>query len=551
MRGHDGGRPAIVVYFVCAFYLYVAVALLTWACLPVLTGMVPTLIVSGSMEPRIHAGDVVLVASANGTEVAAGAVVTFDDPAHEGRLLTHRVVGVNPDGTLRTRGDANAQADSTAVDRARVRGVGKVLVPAVGVPLMWIRAQAWLQLVVWAGGTLFAASYLRLYGRRIPIVSSWSSALRPAPEPARKPAPARPGRASWEAPVVRRRVRPGIATAVIAAVAVLAVAAVVAPQAVASEAAFTAAVQNSGNDLRALTVQPPTGFTVTQQCTQSAAVTFRAATDAQGQGGSQTLSTPAGVAAGDVLLAQIVTRDNVALTPPNGWTFLRKDGTGPFSSIYYRVATAGEPASATWTSASVRWAGGMGAWSGADGAAPIVTTSGTAGTLAAPSVTTTRPNQTLVAFYGQNHTAGFTPPAGMAERWDRASAQSGSPPQQVGSGAADEPFTAVGATGTRTATGSGSAFVAQMVVLDRPADTYQGSAQWTATTTTSATGYTLQRSRAATVEATYDVTPPTTVSQLDTGLAAATTYSYTLAAYRGSWTSANATGTLTTSAYCP
>lgn len=94
---------------------------------------------SGSMAPALDAGDVMLASPYDGRGLQPGAVIVFDDPARHGRL-THRVVGINPDGTYATKGDANAVADSTPVAPAAIRGVGRIVVPRIGAPLMWAQS---------------------------------------------------------------------------------------------------------------------------------------------------------------------------------------------------------------------------------------------------------------------------------------------------------------------------------------------------------------------------------------------------------------------------
>lgn len=61
-----------------------------------------------------------------------------------------------PDGSYVTRGDANRQPDSTLLRLEQVVGVGRMLVPLVGLPLVWYWAGAWGGLAVWAAGMLLA-----------------------------------------------------------------------------------------------------------------------------------------------------------------------------------------------------------------------------------------------------------------------------------------------------------------------------------------------------------------------------------------------------------
>lgn len=120
-----------------ALYLWIVLWLLLATILPAVgLGWRPAVITSGSMEPLIRPGDVVLTSPTS--EIEPGHVITYANPARDGTLTTHRVLGVNPDGSLQTRGDANQSPDSTPVPAADVVGRGRLLVPLVGLPLHWL-----------------------------------------------------------------------------------------------------------------------------------------------------------------------------------------------------------------------------------------------------------------------------------------------------------------------------------------------------------------------------------------------------------------------------
>jgi hypothetical protein len=116
--------------------LTTAVCLLLWAAVPALWGWSPTTVVSGSMAPRIVAGDVVVAMPLDADLLVPGQVLLGDDPDRPGELRLHRLVETTDDG-LRLQGDANASADSSPVPVEDVHGVGVLLVPAVGSPVLW------------------------------------------------------------------------------------------------------------------------------------------------------------------------------------------------------------------------------------------------------------------------------------------------------------------------------------------------------------------------------------------------------------------------------
>ncbi|MBT0993140.1 signal peptidase I [Cellulomonas sp. DKR-3] len=148
----------------------------------------PLVVVSGSMEPGIMTGDVLVAVPSPTADLRVGDVATIPNDG-TGALVTHRVVAVEPaaDGTweVRMKGDANDAEDGGVyrlgdevwTPRWQVPGVGYVLAeltrPAVAVPL------------VVAVGCLVA---LTLLPRTAP--SAARAAAPPEPTDARTAAPA-------------------------------------------------------------------------------------------------------------------------------------------------------------------------------------------------------------------------------------------------------------------------------------------------------------------------------------------------------------------------
>ena len=78
--------------------------------LPAVVGGRSFVVMSGSMEPAIHTGDVVVTLPIQPTKARPGDVVTFRDPTDPDRLVTHRVRRIQPQGKMvavDTKGDAN------------------------------------------------------------------------------------------------------------------------------------------------------------------------------------------------------------------------------------------------------------------------------------------------------------------------------------------------------------------------------------------------------------------------------------------------------------
>ncbi len=129
--------------FVCRIVLAVVGGLAVWPLIFAALGHQVTTISSGSMEPGIRTGDVVASRSVPFDDVPVGAIVTLANPASDGgSLLTHRVVERTPAGELITKGDANADRDSTPVPSRDV-WLGVLRVPWVGLPVVWAQHSQW------------------------------------------------------------------------------------------------------------------------------------------------------------------------------------------------------------------------------------------------------------------------------------------------------------------------------------------------------------------------------------------------------------------------
>jgi signal peptidase I len=133
-------------------YLVFLLSLAACALLPMLTGLSGAIVQSGSMEPHIGVGDVVLSrALPADSPPPMGRVVTFRAPAGSATsgFVLHRVVGANHNGSLVTAGDANADADSAALDRRNILSVASLLIPWIGLPAFWATTGALLPLGIW------------------------------------------------------------------------------------------------------------------------------------------------------------------------------------------------------------------------------------------------------------------------------------------------------------------------------------------------------------------------------------------------------------------
>jgi signal peptidase I len=129
------------------------IGLLLWAAVPAVIGWTPTTVMTGSMEPRIHPGDIVVARPVPESSIHRGQVLLFQDPDRADHLRLHRYDDNGQGTQIVTKGDANQAADSTPIDRSAVVGVGYLRVPSLGMPFVWAAGHQWAHLLV-AGSVL-------------------------------------------------------------------------------------------------------------------------------------------------------------------------------------------------------------------------------------------------------------------------------------------------------------------------------------------------------------------------------------------------------------
>ena len=128
-------------------------------------------VLSGSMEPALHTGSIVLVKPVSADTLAVNDVVTFKG-SDGSQLVTHRIVAVTPGEPLAftTRGDANDANDQQPLLASAV--VGKVIktIPYVGFAMNFIRSKIGLLVLVILPGALIAVLEMwKLFGYAVQL----------------------------------------------------------------------------------------------------------------------------------------------------------------------------------------------------------------------------------------------------------------------------------------------------------------------------------------------------------------------------------------------
>ncbi|GAB4082240.1 hypothetical protein GCU67_20005 [Modestobacter muralis] len=207
--------PAFVVSCAARALLIGLLWLVGWSLVPAAVGWESTVVVSGSMSPRLQVGDVVVARPVETDQLRTGMVLLVDDPDRPGRLRVHRLVALEGD-QLRLRGDANASDDSTLVDRDAVHGVGALRLPVIGWPLVWLSERHVLPLAGAAAGLVLLVGAALLHeGPAGPSPTRTRTRTRTRTEGAHRPPgrlrtllASRPGRSAATPPRHRHRHRP-------------------------------------------------------------------------------------------------------------------------------------------------------------------------------------------------------------------------------------------------------------------------------------------------------------------------------------------------------
>lgn len=101
----------------------------------------PKVIMTGSMEPLISPGDIVIVHKIDGKQAREGDIIMFP---HGGMKVTHRIIAVNDEGgqqTFTTKGDANPDPDPETVLADNVQGRVVQIIPKLGRATMLLRGE--------------------------------------------------------------------------------------------------------------------------------------------------------------------------------------------------------------------------------------------------------------------------------------------------------------------------------------------------------------------------------------------------------------------------
>lgn len=105
-------------------------------------GMNIYVVLSGSMNPTIETGSIVLIDTKK-ENYTIGDIVTFQ---MEDQIVTHRIVEMEH-GIIKTKGDANSIPDSKLITKNQIKGKVKYVIPIVGYIIFYFQSKKYIALM--------------------------------------------------------------------------------------------------------------------------------------------------------------------------------------------------------------------------------------------------------------------------------------------------------------------------------------------------------------------------------------------------------------------
>jgi signal peptidase len=135
---------------------------------PALAGATPMTVLTGSMEPNLPPGTLVIIKPTPTQDIRMGDVITYRITPTEPGVVTHRVTAITSSATggqtFTTKGDNNTVADANPVESTQVVGKLWYSIPWIGYVNNVVGSnRAWVVPVI-VGALLLYAGYLGTSG---------------------------------------------------------------------------------------------------------------------------------------------------------------------------------------------------------------------------------------------------------------------------------------------------------------------------------------------------------------------------------------------------
>ena len=128
-------------------------------------------VLSGSMEPQLKVGSLVVTRPVEPETIVVGDIITFRPTTVDEDLITHRVIGIGQDSPLyfQTKGDANDKPDPFTVPARNLVGKICLHVPSVGYITEFLKTPVGFLFGMVIPGSILIALY---------IISLWRALTR-------------------------------------------------------------------------------------------------------------------------------------------------------------------------------------------------------------------------------------------------------------------------------------------------------------------------------------------------------------------------------------
>jgi len=138
-----------ILYYIFSAFIVLIALLFVVSVFPITGNFKILTVSSGSMEPAIYTGSVVIIKPANDYKI--GDIVTFNPSAKKETPVTHRIYDIRVEGgqpVYITKGDANESQDVNGVAKKNV--VGKVLfsLPYFGYLINFVKQPIGFMLII-------------------------------------------------------------------------------------------------------------------------------------------------------------------------------------------------------------------------------------------------------------------------------------------------------------------------------------------------------------------------------------------------------------------
>ena len=138
-------------------------------------------VMSGSMEPTITTGSLILIKPK--AQYALGDIISFHPKTDESIIVTHRIVrqvNKGADVFYETRGDANNGSDRQLIGTDQVIGASLFAIPWIGYVLKFIRTLPGLIIIIVIPATLIIYEELKKIRRESALIIEKRRARKPA-----------------------------------------------------------------------------------------------------------------------------------------------------------------------------------------------------------------------------------------------------------------------------------------------------------------------------------------------------------------------------------